>query len=213
MIIKEFKSHIGSWNLKVDEISLEKGQVTLIYGPSGSGKTSFFQGLIGLNFAEFKLMFDDVNLSQVRPSDRKFSVVFQANNLFEHLLVEDNLKLIQPSNMPDKDFLEQVKAYNIESLLKKKSSILSGGEKQMISCVRAFMHQGRRLLLMDEPWSSMDFEKKMEYRNHLIDFLKKENIPCILISHDKDEEISFLNPKYMFDFTQVARFTNGQPSV
>ncbi len=211
MNISNFNSQIGPWTLSVDDINIEMGEVTLIYGPSGCGKTSFFQGLLGLNLANFNLEIKDQNLSQIRPTERKFSVVFQANNLFEHLSVVENLLLIKSESISDEDFKLKVKDYKIDSLLSKKANILSGGEKQMVSCVRAFLHKGRRVLLMDEPWSSMDFDNKMEYRNHLIQFLKSENIPCILISHDKDEEISFLNPRFIYDFTQVARFTNGQP--
>lgn len=211
MIISNFNSQIGPWKLSVDNISLENGEVTLVYGPSGCGKTSFFQGLLGLNLAQFDLQIQNMNLSEAAPNERKFSVVFQSNNLFEHLSVLENLLLVKSDEVSEKDFKLNLKDYNIESLLNKKANILSGGEKQMVSCVRAFIHKGRRVLLMDEPWSSMDFENKMEYRNHLINFLKSENIPCILISHDKDEEISFLNPRFIYDFTQLARFTNGQP--
>lgn len=211
MIISNFNSQIGPWKLSVDDVSLENGEVTLVYGPSGCGKTSFFQGLLGLNLAKFDLNINNTNLSDIRPTERKFSVVFQANNLFEHLSVLENLLLVKSDDVLENDFKLKLKDYHIESLLSKKANILSGGEKQMVSCVRAFIHKGRSILLMDEPWSSMDFENKMEYRNHLISFLKSENIPCILISHDKDEEISFLNPRFIYDFTQLARFTNGQP--
>jgi ABC-type molybdate transport system ATPase subunit len=108
------------------------------------------------------------------------------------------------------EFSNLIQTYKINDLLQKKANVLSGGEKQMVSCVRAFVHKGRRIILMDEPWSSMDFENKCDYRAHLLDFLKAENIPCILVSHDKDEEISFLNPKFIYDFVQMARFEKGQ---
>lgn len=213
MIISGFKSYVGQWLLSVDDVNIEPGEVTLIHGPSGSGKTSFLQGLIGLNAAEFNLQIDNLELSKLSPLDRKMSVVFQANNLFDHLTVQKNLELVRSSNQTAKGFLNRLRDYKIESLLTKKASILSGGEKQMISCVRSFVHEDRRMLLLDEPWSSMDFDNKFGYRGYLLQFLKKQNIPCILVSHDKDEEISFLSPKFIYDFTQIARFEKGQPEV
>lgn len=208
--IVNFTSKVGEWILNVDDVNLDFGQVTLIHGPSGCGKTSFFQGLIGLNPAEFNLNINGLEISTLKPFDRGLSVVFQSNNLFEHLTVLKNLELVYPDKFDKKEFLQQVSIYKINELLNKKANILSGGEKQMVSCVRAFLHKGRRLLLLDEPWSSMDFENKSNFREHLLNFLKRENIPCILISHDKDEEISFLNPKFIYDFTQIARFEKGQ---
>lgn len=210
MKITNFKSFVGEWSLTIDDINIEPGHITLIHGPSGCGKTSFFQGLIGLNVAEFNLVMNDVDVAQLKPFDRNFSVVFQANNLFDHLTVGANLELIRPVNQTKSDFSNLIQNYNIDDLLQKKANVLSGGEKQMVSCVRAFIHKARRIILMDEPWSSMDFENKCDYRAHLLDFLKTENIPCILVSHDKDEEISFLNPKFIYDFVQMARFEKGQ---
>lgn len=210
MIISNFKSTVGEWILNVEDVGLESGQVTLIHGPSGCGKTSFFQGLIGLNPAEFNLEINNIDIASLKPFDRGLSVVFQSENLFDHLTVYKNLELVRQEKQSEKDFLKQVSAFKVEKMLNKKANVLSGGEKQMISCVRAFIHKGRKLLLLDEPWSSMDFENKSNYREYLLNFLKIENIPCILISHDKDEEISFLNPSFIYDFTQIARFEKGQ---
>ncbi len=210
MKIANFESLVGDWKLQVDEVNLEPGQVTLIHGPSGCGKTSFFQGLIGLNEAKFSLTIDGHETSKMNPFDRNFSVVFQFNNLFEHLTVLKNLELIKPNGLSSEQFADLINPYQVQDLLSKKANVLSGGERQMISCIRAFLHKGRRMLLLDEPWSSMDFDNKCDYRAHLLDFLKLSKVPCVLISHDKDEEISFLNPKFIYDFTQMARFEKGQ---
>jgi thiamine transport system ATP-binding protein len=208
--IQKFSTQVADWKLVVDDLDLEAGEVTLVYGPSGSGKTSFFQGLIGVNKSTYILNIDGQNVSVLFPRERGFSVVFQFNNLFEHLSVIENLLLVKPKNMKEQDFVDQLKPFQISQLLNKKASVLSGGEKQMVSCVRAFVHQGRKVLLLDEPWSSMDFDSKAQYRMHLIKYLKQSRTPCLLISHDKDEEISSLNPKFIFDFTQIARFEKGQ---
>lgn len=210
MKITDFKSFVGGWALDIQEISIEPGHITLIHGPSGSGKTSFFQGLIGLNAADYNLDINGKNLAKLKPVERNYSVVFQSNNLFEHLSVKKNLELIRPKAQSQSEFMDSLKHYNIEALLTKTASVLSGGEKQMVSCVRSFLHKDRSVMLLDEPWSSMDFDNKCDYRAYLIDFLKYNEIPCILISHDKDEEISFLNPKFIYDFTQIARFEKGQ---
>lgn len=210
MNIANFKSYVGDWILNVEDVGLENGQVTLIHGPSGCGKTSFFQGLIGLNPAEFQLEINGQDLATLKPFDRGLSVVFQSENLFDHLTVLKNLELVKPEDESEDEFLKKIKGFKIGEMLHKKANVLSGGEKQMISCVRAFVHKGRKILLLDEPWSSMDFENKSNYREHLLHYLKVNNLPCILISHDKDEEISFLNPVFIYDFTQIARFEKGQ---
>lgn len=211
MKIDKFKSEVGEYILNVEPIEIEKGEVTLIYGPSGSGKTSFLQGLIGINKADFDLNIEGLSVSQILPRERKFSVVFQFNNLFDHLKVLKNIELIRDDNIDEREFLTKINGFGIDSLLDKKAAVLSGGEKQIVSCVRAFLHKGRNLILMDEPWGSMDFENKNKFRTELLKYLKLEKIPCVLISHDKDEEISSLNPKFMYDFTQIARFEYGHP--
>lgn len=172
------------------------GGVTGICGPSGSGKSTLLALLAGLlrpdagtlNFAGEDLI--DTRRGIFVPAwQRHFGLVFQNGMLFPHLSVRDNLlygfnRLSPPERHLD---LKTVTALlEIEPLLSRRPDQLSGGERQRVALGRALLYSPR-LLLMDEPLSSLDDRLKQQ----ILPFLKRvkteTRIPMIYVTHSQAE--------------------------
>lgn len=212
--IQNFKTTVANYQLKVQDLNLAAGEITLLYGPSGSGKTSFLMGLLGLLPSTYTLNLPlpggPGDLGELPAEQKHCGVVFQFDNLFEHLTVYKNLLLVKDKSQSEIEFKKHLDSFGIDTLLNKKASVLSGGEQQIVACLRLFLQQNKSLILLDEPWSSMDPANKNKYRTYLLEHLKQANLPCILISHD-EEEAKSLSPRFNYDFNQVAFFEKGQP--
>lgn len=170
--------------------------VTGICGPSGSGKSTFLSLLAGLlKPSSGMLSFDGDELINtqrsvfVPPWQRHFGLVFQSGMLFPHLSVQDNLlygfkRLETSARRLD---LQTVSALlEIQPLLSRRPEQLSGGERQRVALGRALLYSPR-LLLLDEPLSSLDDRLKQQ----ILPFLKRvkdeTRIPMIYVTHAQAE--------------------------
>lgn len=167
--------------------------VTAIYGHSGSGKTTILRCIAGLERqGNGDIIFND-NIWQsgkniLATNKRPLAYIFQEPSLFEHLTVQDNLNyaIKRSSSKPLFDYNILIKLLGIENILKRFPKNLSGGEKQRVAFARALLINPK-LILMDEPLSSLDPTKKRELLPY-IETLKNEfNIPIIYVSHSPEE--------------------------
>lgn len=185
----DFKIEIPEWEI------LDQG-VTALWGPSGSGKTSIIKLLTGLEKCTgWSWSFGDgVDLANVPPQQRRLGVVFQSYELFPHLTARKNILFAAQarrlnSNTAEFRLAELSKSLNLELFLDRRAELLSGGEQQRVALARAVI--GRpRMLLLDEPFSALNEELKMDARILLKNLIATEKIPTLLITHDrKDLEI------------------------
>ena len=188
----DFSVQIEKWEL------LDDG-VTVLWGPSGSGKTSVFRGLLGLeNTKACQWIFNGADIGRLSPRLRNIGVVFQNYDLFPHMTAYENIQFAaEAKKVIPSDFETQLgsitKKLRIESILNKKAPLLSGGEQQRVAIARAVV--GRpRMLFLDEPFSALDEELKQESRELVKEFIKEQNIPVLLITHDK-RDVDFLADK------------------
>ncbi len=167
-----------------------------IFGPSGCGKTTLLRCLAGLERAPTGSMILDTNIWQdesqeifVPLSQRPIGYVFQEPRLFPHLTVRANL-LYGWKRTPESGriitFDQVVHALDIEPLLERRPSHLSGGEQQRIAIGRALL-TSPKLLLMDEPLSSLDAQRKREILPFIQRLNAEFNIPIVYVSHDLHE--------------------------
>jgi iron(III) transport system ATP-binding protein len=183
-------------NLVVEGVSLqlEKGEIGCFLGPSGCGKTTLLRAIAGfepLKQGEIKLNNKIVSSTggHLAPEKRNIGMVFQDFALFPHLTVADNIKFgiryLQKAEQRKrvKQLLEMVSLGNYG---KRYPHELSGGQQQRIALIRALAPKPD-LLLMDEPFSSMDVELRQELATEIRDILKQENITAILVTHDQNE--------------------------
>ncbi len=194
--IKSVHKDYDGFIIDVPELVIPDEGITLIQGESGSGKSSFLRLLMGLDSCvDFSWVFKGEDLALLKPQDRRLGVVFQSLELFPHMTALENIQFHAKARKISKtDFDKQMNPFfdlsRMRVHLNKKVSLLSGGEQQRVALLRAIA--GRpRLLLLDEPFSSLDEKLKEDLKTLLLMILDQEKIPCIMVSHDdKDRAIA-----------------------
>jgi molybdate transport system ATP-binding protein len=169
--------------------------ITGIFGPSGAGKSTLLRCLAGLerpDSAEFRVggrvLDDSANGIRIAVHERGIGYVFQEPRLFAHLDVGGNLdyslKRRRGDGGPGRD--EIVELLQLEPLLRRRIATLSGGEAQRVAIGRALL-SAPRLMLMDEPVSALDVER----RNDVLPFVERVHaefdVPILYVSHNIDE--------------------------
>ncbi len=180
--------------------------VTGIFGASGSGKStllSVIAGLIKPNQGRIVLdntvLVDTAHSVFIPAHQRHIGLVFQDGQLFPHLSVRQNLlygwQRLQPS---ERRFnLDEIAGMlEIEPLLERQPRQLSGGEKQRVAVGRAILYSPR-LLLLDEPLSSLDDRRKQQILPFLVRIRDETNIPMLYVSHSL-AEIQYLTDDILY---------------
>ena len=155
-------------------LGLEEGKVTCILGESGCGKTTLLNCIAGLT--DFT--------GEITPV--KCAYIFQTPRLVPNLTVGGNLRLICKDEAAVNDILERVR------LTDKKNAYpvaLSGGQAQRVSIARAFLFGGD-VILMDEPFSSLDLKLKYEIAELFKNMRAEYGRTALFVTHDADEAIS-----------------------
>lgn len=172
--------------------------LSVIFGRSGSGKTTLLRCVAGLNKdAKGTLSFKGEqwqNNTHFLPTHKRpIGYVFQESSLFEHLSAEKNLQFAckrAPTNRSQEELTQQkefiCKLLDIQDILERFPSELSGGERQRVAIARALLIQPE-LLLMDEPLSSLDEERKHELFPYLEKLKKELSLPIIYVTHSAEE--------------------------
>lgn len=193
-VTKRFGSHLA-----VESVSLQVaiGDAVVILGPSGCGKTTLLRLVAGLetpDSGEISLSGTKVaglGRSMVPPHQRGIGFVFQDLALWPHLTVWKNLEFVLGSVKTARaDRAERIhQALNlvrIEPLSARYPHELSGGEQQRVALARALVGQPR-LLLLDEPLSSLDLELRTTLRAELTRLQRDLGVTMVYVTHDRDD--------------------------
>ncbi|MEP6822202.1 MAG: ATP-binding cassette domain-containing protein [Chthoniobacterales bacterium] len=210
--LEEVRLVLGAFTLELD-LTLERA-VTGIFGPSGSGKTSLLDLIAGLRKPtagrlqlDDDLLADAKSRTHLRARRRRIGYVPQDLALFPHLNVRANLGYGYRAPLTDDhahfslDHVAEV--MEIEPLLERDVLALSGGEQQRVALARAVLSQPR-LLLLDEPMSSLDSKLK----RRLIPFLHRIrgefHIPLIYVTHDAAELVALCDEVTVLDHGKLV---------
>ncbi len=191
----------GAGVTAVDHFSFEIPDGTLIglLGPSGCGKSTTLNLICGLQKpTEGKIFFGEDDVTELPPEHRGVGMVFQNYALYPHLTVLENITF-PLENLRGKEKLtrEQMHAkakeiaalVQIETLLDRKPSELSGGTQQRVAIVRALVKMPR-VLLLDEPLSNLDARLRLQTREEIRRIQNETGITTIFVTHDQDEAMS-----------------------
>lgn len=182
--------------LILEQVSLtvQKGEIVGILGASGSGKSTLLRLIAGLETPEQgtirlgERVLSDARV-EVSPADRGIGMVFQDYALFPHLSAADNIAfgLHRMSRKERKTRLsELLELTQMTPYARRYPHELSGGQQQRVALARA-LAPGPSLLLMDEPFSSLDAELRQSIRTELRAILRRAGTSCLLVSHDRED--------------------------
>jgi len=183
----------GRETLKVDSLSIPRGETLALVGPNGAGKSTLLLTLARLiRPASGEIVFAGTSISQLDDLEyrRKISFVFQDPLLLD-MTVEQNIALgLKFRKTPKEEIHPRVwkwiKHLGIESLAKRRAGQLSGGEAQRVSLARAFVLEPE-LLLLDEPFSSLDPPTRTRMLEDLADLLAEDHRTAVFVTHNLNE--------------------------
>jgi len=199
--------------IKELDFSVKKGEFVSFIGESGSGKTTFLKCLAGLEkINSGKITLNNKILNDkdifIKPHLRKIGFIFQDYPLFPHLNTLDNIKInLKESYYTNIDYF--IDLMGLSNLLKRFPHELSGGEQQRVSIARALVREPD-LLLMDEPFSNLDFAIKSKIQNEIYNILKKTNTTTILVTHDIKDTFDISDKLLVFKAGIVQQFDNPE---
>ena len=170
-------------------LSLESDKIYAVMGPSGAGKSTFLNLISGFSeISSGSILWNKQEISDLPPSKRNISILFQDNNLFPHLSVWRNLALAV-SHWPkvsndDEDKLHSViSEVGIHGLESRKPSQLSGGQQSRVALARVLL-QKNKILLLDEPFAALGPSLKDQMLELIEKIARKRGLLVLMVTHD-----------------------------
>jgi len=205
-VIKKFGDNIVLTNINID---IADKEMVVFVGPSGCGKTTAMRCVAGLEeVSSGKVFIGDRLVNNVPPKDRDIAMVFQNYALYPHMKVFDNIAFglrarkipVDPKDpnsklrkMTNKEIEEKVheavRILQIENLLGRKPSELSGGQMQRVAMGRAIVREPQ-VFLMDEPLSNLDAKLRTHMRTELRRLQIELGVTTIYVTHDQAEAMT-----------------------
>jgi len=170
--------------------SCADAELPAMIGPSGSGKTTVIRMIAGLERPDEgrisygdEVWFDSLKRINVSPQKRCLGYVFQDYTLFPHLTLRENAAFAAKDLKRADDLLD---LFGISHLRDRKPNMVSGGERQRCAICQA-LARNPRVLLLDEPFSALDFMTRRKLREDIKLLRKEINFPIIYVTHDIQE--------------------------
>ncbi|HSZ71191.1 MAG TPA: ATP-binding cassette domain-containing protein [Cytophagaceae bacterium] len=212
---KKLHASHGSMLLDVT-LQIEQGKFASIYGKSGAGKTTLLKILAGLILPEegfikaaSETWFSKEKSIHEIPQRRKIGFVFQDYALFPNMTLYENLTFVLPDKKNKKRLLEIMEIMELGALAHQVPAMLSGGQQQRCALARALVREPD-LLLLDEPFSSLDPEMRYVLQNEIIRIHRHFGLTTFMISHDPSEIYRLSDYVIEMDLGKIIR--QGTPS-
>ena len=185
---------VNNFNFEIPD-----GKLIGLLGPSGCGKSTTLYMICGLQkVTSGKIFFGDDDVTNLEPESRGVGLVFQNYALYPHMTVKQNI-LFPLQNLKGADRLgkdemlerayEAAKLVQIDELMNRKPSELSGGQPQRVAIARALVKMPR-VLLLDEPLSNLDARLRLQTREEIKRIQKETGITTVFVTHDQEEAMS-----------------------
>ena len=168
-------------------LQVEAGELVVIMGGSGSGKSTLLNAVAGfLPVVSGSILINGQAIQDLPPEERPVSYLFQQQNFFEHLSIEQNLKLGFNKGKPSPEEWQQVLAacelLEVAPLLKRLPSKLSGGQQQRLALIRSVLRP-MPVVLLDEPFSALDDDLRQVAGQWLQAEIKNSGRVALLVTH------------------------------
>jgi thiamine transport system ATP-binding protein len=174
------------------DLDLEGGGIVAVTGASGSGKSTLFHLIAGFETPDSgRIVIDGADVASLGPGERPLTYIFQDHNLFAHLDVATNVAIgmsprlkLAPAEWAEVS--ESLTKVGLSGFEKRMPQALSGGERQRVAFARALVRH-RSLLLLDEPFASLDEGLRHDMGDLLMELQRATGIMVLMISHDSQE--------------------------
>jgi len=203
------------FNLNI-ELHVETGEHIGIIGASGAGKTSLLRILAGLIepdagrlIVDGETWFDAERHINIPTQKRHIGFVFQEHALFPNMSARENLEFAFSSVVNKKRVEEVMEMLAISEVANQKPGTLSGGQKQRVALGRALIRDPK-LLLLDEPLSSLDPEMRKKLQRYLSVVASNFDGTMILVSHDATEIIQLTDRAFILKKGKIIQ--QGTPA-
>jgi sulfate/thiosulfate transport system ATP-binding protein len=186
--------------LKDVSFKVETGELVALLGPSGSGKTTLLRIIAGIEVPDGNdgaILIHSADTASISFRDRRVGFVFQHYALFRHMTIFENVafglrvrpRRLRPSEKVIREKVnELLKLVQLDWLGDRYPSQLSGGQRQRIALARALAVQPS-VLLLDEPFGSLDAKVRKELRLWLRRFHDELKITSVFVTHDQEEAL------------------------
>lgn len=189
---------IGDFTLETDWL-IETGEISVLFGASGSGKTTTLRAIAGLipPIAGYiriggRVVYDSRNGTYVPTHRRHIAYLTQQYHLFPHLTAAQNIGygLANRRTRAGADRVAQLMSiFRLEGLERRRTWELSGGQQQRVALARA-LAPNPSMLLLDEPFASLDMELRRTLRLEIRSMLEEVPMPVMLVTHDREEALA-----------------------
>ena len=196
--------------IKDCSLSVYEGEFLTILGPSGCGKTTVLRMISGLEVvSDGKVYLDGEDVTGVDAAMRPVNTIFQNFALFPHMTIEDNVGYgLKMKKVPKEEIKKRVKEMlelvQLSGYEKRKPAQLSGGEQQRVAIARGLINNPK-VLLLDEPLSSLDLKLKKQMQVELKRLQKKLGITIIYVTHAQDEALTMSDRIIIFKDGKIVQ--------
>ncbi|TKI08735.1 thiamine ABC transporter ATP-binding protein ThiQ [Martelella alba] len=176
------------------DIRLAAGEKTAILGPSGAGKSTLLNLIAGfLAQSSGRIWLNGEDHSATSPDRRPVSMLFQENNLFAHLSVEENIGLglhpgLRLTERQREEVRQTARRVGLGDLLERLPGQLSGGQRQRAALARCLVRD-RPILLLDEPFSALDPALRNEMLQQVEQACEQRGLTLLMVSHNLDDAL------------------------
>src|ERR1700733_2841415 len=197
--VRGIRKDFGNFEaLKEVDLEIPDGQLVALLGPSGSGKTTLLRIIAGLEFADCgTVQFDGKDITDQTAGERHVGFVFQHYALFRHMTVFENIafglrvrpRRLRPSEKQIRAKVQELLGLiQLENQARRYPSQLSGGRRQRVALARALAVEPG-VLLLDEPFGSLDAKVRQELRRWLRQLHDEVHITSVFVTHDQEEAL------------------------
>ncbi|MGX1096333.1 ABC transporter ATP-binding protein [Amorphus sp. MBR-141] len=209
-LTRAFTAKSGVHDVSVD---IAKGAFVVLLGPSGCGKSTTLRLIAGLEAPDAgRVEIDGRDVTDLPPSERGLSMVFQSYALFPHLTVAENIVFgLKVRGVSRRDravqLAEALRLTGLEGLEDRKPSRLSGGQRQRVALARAVV-AGHPLCLMDEPLSNLDAKLRHSVRQEIRELQQRLGITVVYVTHDQTEAMSMADVVILMRDGQIEQMAS-----